>query len=156
MGHGGVDGARAYRALFGDCAHALAGAGIVRFGGRDENDAPTEPKIIRFPGAAAHKYSFVSRSSNNHIFDLVSHEERTELSPANLIILRAQRSAAFGHLRLRANGGGSIARQRPRLGGRDRGALTGRTSRRPAGQPGAPLRATALPSGLLTGHRPSR
>ncbi|MEU8589558.1 hypothetical protein AB0C59_21555 [Streptomyces sp. NPDC048664] len=67
--------------------------------------------VIKGAGSAAHKYSFVSRSSNNHTFDLVSHEEKSSLTPGKLMRLRNERSQAFGHLVLKANGEGSITRE---------------------------------------------
>ncbi|MEV5099703.1 hypothetical protein ACFC5H_06880 [Streptomyces rochei] len=67
--------------------------------------------VIKGAGSAAHKYSFVSRSSNNHTFDLVSHEEKSNLTPMKLMRLRTERSQAFGHLLLKANGEGSITRE---------------------------------------------
>ncbi|WP_320778986.1 hypothetical protein [Streptomyces sp. CRN 30] len=67
--------------------------------------------VIKGAGPAAHKYSFVSRSSNNHTFDLVSHEEKSSLSPMKLMRLKAERSQAFGHLVLKANGEGSITKE---------------------------------------------
>ncbi|MEE1798686.1 hypothetical protein PUR57_08370 [Streptomyces sp. JV176] len=66
--------------------------------------------VIKGGGSAAHKFSFVSRSSNNHTFDLVSHEEKSSLSPMKLQQLRANRATKFGHLMLKANGEGSVTK----------------------------------------------
>lgn len=67
--------------------------------------------VIKGDGPAAHKFSFVSRSSNNHTFDLLSHEEKSSLNAVKLMRLKAERSQAFGHLSLKANGEGSITRE---------------------------------------------
>ncbi|MFE2938742.1 hypothetical protein ACFXKG_06655 [Streptomyces sp. NPDC059255] len=67
--------------------------------------------VIKGEGSAAHKFSFVSRSSNNHTFDLVSHQEKSDLSAMRLMKLKAERSTKFGHLRLKANGEGSITKE---------------------------------------------
>ncbi|MEU6538013.1 hypothetical protein [Streptomyces sp. NPDC047000] len=67
--------------------------------------------VVKGGGSAAHKYSFVSRSSNNHMFDLLSPQEKSDLSPMRKMKLRADRSAKFGHLGLQANGPGSITKE---------------------------------------------
>ncbi|RDD85207.1 hypothetical protein [Streptomyces parvulus] len=69
--------------------------------------------VIKGGGSSGHKFSFVSRSSNNKIFDLLSHQETAELqgNAMKLMKLKAERSKQFGHLQLKANGEGSITKE---------------------------------------------
>ncbi|MEU4655298.1 hypothetical protein AB0G32_15395 [Streptomyces sp. NPDC023723] len=68
--------------------------------------------VIKGGGPAAHKYSFVSRSSNTHVFGLLSHEEKATMSAKTKMKALAERGSKFGGgLMGGGNGEGSVTKE---------------------------------------------